>query len=402
MNEKAGIVGEKPLSVEEWIRKLKSLGNIGEMTHWKRMEKAFNLEEPDMVPLAPEADYWPCYYQGYTAWEIFEGPEAVAKRTHALIKTWTEFRWDAIWQYVDLSEELDPLIPPEKRKDHYVIRGPKDYVVFKPVATTLDDAIKLFQEKVWEKYGYGHAGDYFIPHCQQLLEFQNKMNKSIPVITGSATVSNHAETVVEVQRLVKWLITEPKQKLHDYFDLVLQERLSSLDGYKEFAAKLGCEFFCAWGGGRTWGPKQWQEFGEYEEIYLEKARRIFKNLFWHVCGRNLKETLEFLATRAPGIKAIQFDTPMSQYKMSWPEWYEWVAKLCKGRRCAMSSPTTQLLMHGTPGEVRDMVKTFIKHTTPYTTAVVMTPCEVGGYTPVENVRAMVEAARTYGKYPISL
>ena len=90
-----------------------------------------------------------------------------------------------------------------------------------------------------------------------------------------------------------YLEGNPVSKLHDYFDLVLQERLEGLDGYREFAAKLGGEFFVAWGGGRTWGPKQWQEFGEYEEIYLEKLRRIFKYPFWHVCGHNLKETLEF-------------------------------------------------------------------------------------------------------------
>lgn len=390
-------MGEKPLSVEEWIERLKGLRNVGEMTHWERMEKAFNLEEPDMVPVAPEADYWPCYYQGYTSWEVFEGKDAVAKRTHALIKTWAEFRWDAIWQYVDLSEELDPLVPPEKRRDHYVIRGPKDYVVFKPAATRLDDAIKLFQDRVWEKYGYGHAAEYFIPHLQQLLEFQRGMNNSVPVITGAATPSNHAETTVEVQRFVKWMVTEPKQKMHDYMNLVLQERLEALDGYREFAAKNGCEFFCCWGGGRTWGPRHWDEFGEYDEIFVEKARRIFENVFWHVCGMNLKETIIRVATRIP-VKAVQFDTPLKQYKMSWPGWFEWVAKQFKGRRCAMSSPTTQLLMHGTPDEVKAMVKTFIKHTTPYTTAVVMTPCEVGAYTPPENVRAMVEAARTYGKY----
>ncbi|MEM3677186.1 MAG: uroporphyrinogen decarboxylase family protein [Candidatus Bathyarchaeia archaeon] len=390
-----------PLSVDEWVEKLRNIGNIGEMTHWERMQKAFDLEEPDMVPVAPEADYWPCYHQGYTSWEIFEGPGNVAKRTHALIKTWMEFRWDAIWQYVDISEELDPLIPPEKRKDHYVIRGPRDYVVFKPAATTLDDAIRLFQERVWERYGSGHA-EYFVEHCRQLLEFQRKMNNMVPVITGAATPSNHAETVVEVQRFIKWTVKEPKQKMHDYMDLVLQERLEALDTYRDFAAKNGCEFFCCWGGGRTWGPRQWSEFGEYDELFLEKVRRIFKNPFWHICGRNLKEALTWLARSAQGIKAVQYDTPLSQYNMSWPEWYEWVAKLFKGRRCAMNSPTTQLILHGTPEEVKDMVKTFIKYTAPYTTPVVMPPCELSGYTPVENIKAMIEAARTYGKYPIRI
>lgn len=402
MSKDQNVVWEKPLSVDRWIEKLRNIGNIGQMSHWERVAKALDLEEPDLTPVTPEADYWPCFHQGYTSIELFEGPDAVKKRTDALIRSWAEFRWDAIWQYVDISEQLDPFIPPEKRKNQYVLRGPRDYVVFKPVVTTLDDAIKLYQKRVWEKYDAGHAGDYFVPHLQELLTFQNKMNRSIPVITGQATVSNHAETLVEVQRLIKWLITEPKQKLHDYFSLVLDERLAGLDAYKDFAAMKGCEFFVAWGGGRTWGPRQWKEFGEYEEIYLEKLSKIFKYIFWHVCGRNLKETLEFLAQRAPGLKGIQYDSPMTQYNMSWPEWYEWVAKLFKGRRCAMSGPTTQLLMYGTPSEVKDAIHAFLKYTTPHTTAIVTTPCEVGGYTPEENVKAMVEATRILGKYPISL
>jgi hypothetical protein len=98
-------------------------------------------------------------------------------------------------------------------------------------------------------------------------------------------------------------------------------------------------------------------------------------------------------TRWPGIKAVQYDMPYYSQKLSYPEWFESVARLFAGKRCAMNSPTTQLACHGTAGEVRRMVRDFIECTTPHTTAVVMPGCEIDSYSPLENVQAMIEVAR---------
>ena len=383
--------------IDRWVDKLKGVEAIGGMSHWQRMEKAFHLEEPDMVPVAPELDYWQVYYAGYSQLEVFND---VDKCTDACIRTWASLRTDAIWMYVDLSHELDPLTPPERRSQHFIIRGPRDYVLYKPVAATLNEATKLFQEKVWERYGYGRASSHYIPHCMQLLEFQKRMGNNVPVIVGAATPSNHAETVVGAERFLRWLVTEPKERIREYLALVTEERLAALDGYREFAYKNGCEFFCCWGGARSWSLKQLEDFGEYDEIFLEKVRRIFHHPFWHICGHNLPQAMEWLAYRAQGIEAVQYDMPYGPLKMSWPEWFEFVAKLFKDRRCAMNSPTTQLALHGTPDEVQGMVKEFIKHTSPYTTCIVMPGCELSAYTPIENVESIIKAARTFGKYPI--
>jgi len=69
---------------------------------------------------------------------------------------------------------------------------------------------------------------------------------------------------------------------------------------------------------------------------------------------------------------------------------------------ARHAPATQLACHGTPEEVEQMVKDFIKYTTPYTTAVVMPGCEIDAYAPVENVKTIIAATRKYGKYPIRI
>ena len=170
--------------VDPWVARPKGkLPPIGDMTHWERLAAAFDLQPTDRVPVAPELDYWQITYAGYSHQEIYHDPD---KTTDACIKTWADLRTDAIWMYVDISHQIEHFIPKEQRAEHFLHRGDKDYLLFKPVAKTL----------------------------------------------------------VEVQQFVRWTITEPKAKVKHYLDLALAERLAALDFYAEFAGKNGCRF-CA-------------------------------------------------------------------------------------------------------------------------------------------------------------
>lgn len=381
--------------VDKWVAQLKGkLEPIGEMTHWERLEAAFERRESDLVPVAPELDYWQITYAGYTHPEIYND---VDKTTEACLKTWADLRTDAIWMYVDISHQIENFIPAEQRPQHFILRGPKDYVLFKPIAHSLDEAIALYEERAYEKYlGDSRAVTHYTPHMLQLLEFQEKMDRQVPVIVGAATPTNYAETIVEVQEFVKWTITEPPEKVHHYLNLCLEERLAALDFYAELARGNGCEFFCAFGGARTWGPKQLAEFGEVDKKFIDKAKTIFPHVFWHICGHNLPEAMQMIASW-DGVQAVQYDMPYYTQTLTWPEWFESVARLFAGRKCAMNSPTTQLACYGTPEEIERMVRDFIEATTPHTTAVVMPGCEIDSYAPVENVRAILQAARRHGR-----
>jgi len=375
--------------VDRWVERLKGkLPPIGTMTHWERMAAAFDLKPMDMPAVAPELDYWQITYAGYSHQEIYNDAD---KCTDACIRTWADLRTDAIWMYIDISHQIENFIPAGERPKYFVHRGSKDYLLFKPLAKTLDEAIALYENRTFEKYlGDSRAVTHYHPHMLQLLEFQEKMDRVVPVIVGAASPSNYAETIVEVQQFVRWTITQPK-KLKHYLDLALEERLKALDYYADAAYGNGCRFFGLFGGARTWGPRQLREFGYADQKYVEKAAKIFPYLFWHICGHNLPEAMQDL-TCWP-LKAVQYDMPYYSQKLSYREWFESVARLFAGKRCAMNAPTTQLACHGTPGEVRAMVRDFVDATTPHTTAVVMPGCEIDAFTPVENVKAMIEAAR---------
>ncbi len=376
--------------VDQWVSRLKGkLPPVGEMTHWERMAAAFDLKRTDYVPVAPELDYWQITYAGYSHQEIYND---VDKTTDACIKTWADLRTDAIWMYVDISHQIEHFIPPEKRTEHFIHRGEKDYLMFKPLVDTLDEAIALYESRAYEKYLDGSRPvTHYTPHMLQLLEFQEKMDRQVPIIVGIATPTNYAETIVEVQRFLRWMVTEP-DKIRHYLDLCLQERLAALDFYAEFAARNGAQFCCAFGGARTWGPKHLEMFGDVDRIFIEKCKKIFPYTFWHICGHNLDQALRMVSSW-DGIKAIQYDMPYYGQEMPWGQWCEHVARMLKGRQCAMNSPTTQLACHGTADEVKRAVREFIEATTPHTTACVMPGCEIDSFSPTANVSAMIEAAR---------
>jgi uroporphyrinogen-III decarboxylase len=377
--------------VDQWVERLKGkVEPIGEMTHWQRMAAAFDLQRTDMVPVAPELDYWQITYAGYSHSEIYND---VDKTTDACIKTWAELRLDAIWMYIDISHQIENFIPAEKRPQHFIHRGEKDYLMFKPIAASLDEAIALYETKAYEKHLDGSRPvTHYTPHMLQLLEFQEKMGRVVPVIVGMATPTNYAETIVEVQNFLRWMVTEPKKVRH-YLDLCLQERLAALEFYREYAAKNGCEFCCLFGGARTWGPKHLDQFGDVDRIFAEKAAEIFPYTFWHVCGHNLPQALDMISSWK-GMKAVQYDMPYYGQNISYPEWFEYVARKFKGKQCAMNSPTTQLACHGTREQVSQMVTEFIDATLPHTTACIMPGCEIDSFTPTENVRAMIDTARS--------
>ena len=377
--------------VDQWVSRLKGkLPPVGELSHWDRMAHALDLKPTDFVPVAPELDYWQITHAGYTHQEIYDD---VDKTTDACIKTWADLRTDAIWMYVDISHQIGNFIPAERRPEHFIHRGPKDYLLFKPLVETLDEAIALYETRAFEKHlADSRAVTHYHPHMLQLLEFQEKMGRQVPVIVGAASPTNYAETIVEVQRMVRWTITEPKEKVKHYLNLCLQERLAALDYFRDAARNNGCEFFCIFGGARTWGPRQINEFGDVDRIFLEKAASIFPYVFWHHCGHNLPLTLENFG-KWPGLKGIQYDMPYYSQKITWPEFFESTAKLWAGKRCAMNAPTTQLACYGTVDEVRTMVHQFIDATLPHTTACVMPGCEVDSYAPLENVQAMLDVAR---------
>lgn len=378
--------------VDKWVNIAGEIENIGTMTHTERLTEALNLKEPDMVPCIPEYELWAIPYAGYNFYETWDD---VDKCTDAILKAWCDLRVDAIWPYFCPSHVVDPLLTPEQRKTNYDLRDGKSYVVFNEITHDLDEAIRIFESRPWEKYGKGRLAEHWIPHFDQLLEFKKKTGGKVPIIFALGNPSNVCDWLLGVQNVIKWQITQPG-KMHYLFELVTNYALDGLASC-QFYADEGIEFACIFGGARTWGPRQIAEYGLYDRIYAEHAASMFKYVIYHFCGNNIPAVVNGVMTYP--YAALQFDDKMLQLDWSWGKWCEWVARLARGKMAVGNSPTTQLAVHGSKEQVTAAVKTMIEHVAPYTVPVVLPGCQYSTATPDENVFATVEAARKYGKYP---
>ena len=154
---------------------------------------------------------------------------------------------DAIWMYVDISHQIENFIPAEKRPEHFIHRGEKDYLMFKPIAKTLDEAIALYETQgLREVHRRLAGGDALHPAHAATAGVPGEDG---PAGAGHRRASPRPPTTPRpssrCRTSCKWMVTEPEDKIRHYLDLCLQERLAALEFYAEFAAKNGCQFCCA-------------------------------------------------------------------------------------------------------------------------------------------------------------
>lgn len=72
------------------------------------------------------------------------------------------------------------------------------------------------------------------------------------------------------------------------------------------------------------------------------------------------------------------------------------------RLCIIGNVSVHLLSTGTPGQVRDEVKRLLKEVAPGGGYILSSGNSLASYCRIENIRAMVEALREQGRYPISV
>jgi len=60
------------------------------------------------------------------------------------------------------------------------------------------------------------------------------------------------------------------------------------------------------------------------------------------------------------------------------------------------------MMHGSPSDVERDCMELIQKCAPGGRYILGTGCEIPIYTPPENIQAMVNTAKNYGKYPIKI
>ena len=106
----------------------------------------------------------------------------------------------------------------------------------------------------------------------------------------------------------------------------------------------------------------------------------------HICGNTAKILGDFVNS---GAQVLEVDHKTDALA---------IKNAARGKACLLGNIDTSLLAFGPPGEVEDACRELIEVWKPDSGCILGPGCAMGPETPTENIHALVEAARKYGRY----
>ena len=218
---------------------------------------------------------------------------------------------------------------------------------------------------------------------------QKNLGDKVPVsgtVTGPFTI---AAMVVGTERLMKGILKEP-EKVHTLMEIIVENN----NRYIKRMAEIGVGFGFADPVSSTSLISR-QMYEEFSLPYLKKNVDYIKSLGGgaglHICGKS-KEVWDLLPKSGIGTFGLDNVEDMGEAK-----------ELIGDKLCIMGNvPPVEIMRHGTPRDVIKSAKECIRKSYDSPKGFILTSgCQMPIYTPKENMKALQDAARIYGSYPIN-
>lgn len=219
---------------------------------------------------------------------------------------------------------------------------------------------------------------------------KDKIGHEVNVGAGLAGPFSTAASVVGTENLLKWMIRYPKQ-VHVLMEIVTESNNRFIEKVAELG--IGVGFSDPVSSTYLISVKQ---FNEFSAPYIKKNVDKMKSLTGsrpsiHICGTS------------KGIWETVMDTGISSFSIDNVEDMS-DAKEILGDRVVISGnvPPVDVMQLGTRKDVLKSAKECIRKTHGSKKGYILsTGCQIPMNTPMENIDALMDAARIYGSYPIN-
>ena len=371
-----------------------------------RMERTLMVgtnNHADRIPIYSFFTDGPCNLYGYTCRQIERDPKLHAE----IVERWTEeFGFEALGEGIDsMNSEIEAmgLISmklPENVPGDVKIRHLED----------MDDETAL---ATWEE-----AADRFNPFTdgrlprrielyQRLVENIGKKN-GWPVMAAPSATFAQTVNALGFKRTVQWMRRKPEN-----FHRAIQAQLKANIKWYRALKSLGVTFIIsidAWNAVPNFRPQQLYDFEKpYVKPLIDAVapmRVIY--FYWGLAGAGPTDEngkggwIEFLEHSAEtdsfvvtNLAPDYYTAPSNDLKL----YRETAQRLGKSYIVGVKD---EVLLSGTPPEIRREVRKVIKGLYPCTGGCILVPNMVPMGTPKENIHAFRQAVEEYGKYPIDL
>jgi uroporphyrinogen decarboxylase len=342
------------------------------MTSLERSIRVINHQLPDRIPVMPQAQGWIMDHYGSSPVELMGNGPLLADLA---LKGWQDFGWDGIFVGTD-SVALAHALGLEV-----------EYTSLGPVANP-DGMLK----------NLGEVDSLQIPdlHLTRLKEWitatrllAERIGSQVLIIArgdqGPFTLAG------QLRGMERFLLDVATGEEDDAIQRLLDFSARYWLAFAECLLAAGAHVVTigdALASGSLISPAAFEKYALPYQQRLARAIRQQGGLFGiHVCG-NTNRTFPRLV--AAGAHLLEFDAPTD---------FSNALETARGKVCLLGNvDTSAVMVSGTPQDVEAECRWRIEKARPDCGFILSTGCAISPNVPEENLRAMLECARKYGKY----
>lgn len=328
---------------------------------------------PDMAPITLHNFQMATQRLGRPFNETLKSAELLAE---AMLKEWDEFRHDIILLEIGTACSAEAM---GVGTEYDVDRAP---IAHEPAIESLDEVDTLtIPEDLEER-----------PSWAVTLGATRILRKELPEVAICGRADQGPFSLASMLRgmedfMVDIGMGEEDEKIHKLMELAGEVVFRYARAMKEAGAdctSIGESF----AGPDLMRPDDYRRLAwPHEKDLIQRVQNeLSLPMHLHICGSALPILEDMVQTGALVVEVDQA-TPMKEAK-----------EICKGRAVIHGNIEPERCIFGTPEEVARLTKQALEDGMAGGGLMIGPGCALGGPTPAENIRALVDTAREYGKY----
>jgi MtaA/CmuA family methyltransferase len=341
---------------------------MSDMNAYKRVMCVFDGKKPDHPPVVPMIREWCSKQAGF---DLTDEMESVEKHVYAQSYSVLTFGYDCVWDMFACHSESEAMGSVLK-----ISKGHAPSVAEPAVQDYEKDLPKL---TLFDPYQNRRLGT--------ILEGMRRLKKrfagEIPVIGYIQAPFRHVSMLRGSESAMKDLYKNPEQ-LKELCEIAL----SSLIVYAVAIINTGVDILFISdpsSSGDAISKEHWNQWGKPLTTRLVKlVKPTGIRTIMHICGNN-SDRLESMAET--GVDGLSLDEGVD---------FERARRILGPKYILMGNVSTSLLALGSPEEVSEKTKEVIEKSGKDGALFVSGGCIIPDMCPPDNIRAMVETAKSYG------
>jgi uroporphyrinogen decarboxylase len=342
------------------------------MSSLERSLRAIHHQQPDRVPVIPQAHVWALYNYGSSSDEcMYDG----GRYAEVQLQAWQDFGWDGIFVATDSVALAHSLGLEVLYTDIGAAPGPIGML----------DSLEEFEGLSWPDPRETRLNAWIVATRILAREVGDRV-----LVIGRADQGAFS-LAAQLRGMEDWLLEVGYSKNPELIHRVLSRCNDYILSFADLLLEAGAHVVTigdALASGSLISPKTFERYAfPYQQELAQRIRERDGLFSIHVCGKTTHVIGRLADT---GAHILEFDAP-TDFDVAWAA--------AQGKTCLLGNvPVSEVMTLGTPNQVEAECRWRLDKVKPKSGYILSSGCALSPNAPAENLHAMVESARRYGRY----